>query len=68
MRFAAELKNYAANLPRTAADIPVKPAFPLRGGLQESVRKMLKKGFSPEIVAETLEIPVEDVRKVAESK
>lgn len=33
-------------------------------GKEEIIRKLLDKGFSPEKVAETIEIPVDEIRKL----
>ncbi|WP_216624932.1 hypothetical protein [Paenibacillus foliorum] len=34
-------------------------------GIEKAVLKMLNKGFTPEEVAETLELPMDDIRKLA---
>ncbi|GIP35104.1 hypothetical protein [Paenibacillus sp. J2TS4] len=33
-------------------------------GKEDIIRKFLDKGFSPEKVAETLEVPVDEIRKL----
>ncbi|MEK8126378.1 hypothetical protein WMW72_00460 [Paenibacillus filicis] len=37
----------------------------LEKGIGQAVRKMLQKGFTPEEIAETLEMPMEEVKKLA---
>ncbi|WP_409341393.1 hypothetical protein [Paenibacillus sp. MBLB4367] len=34
-------------------------------GREEIIRKLLDKGFTPEKIAETIEVPVDDIRKLS---
>lgn len=36
----------------------------LEKGKEDVIRKLLEKGFSPEKLAETIEVPVDEIRKL----